>query len=199
VRFPWIAGGHDAEPRLRVFLDSLQDDPRLLGGSLEDLKSRVAAELARRPVADAPARSDVKNVYLIFDPPDRDAAKPLDDWLFAQGFEVLKPIAKGSPGELRQLHRNNLKRSDGVLIYYGQETEAWLETKLNDLESVYAHGRGRRRPLIARGVVLADPQTPEKQEFRRHSVRVIPGFGGFQAELLRHFVADLNGSEATTA
>jgi hypothetical protein len=199
VRLPWISPGTNPDDqRQQAFIKSLQEDDSLVEGSIEQLKDRVCAELEKRPLDDDPSPFNAKKVYLIFDPPDHDRIKPFDDFLFAHGFNVLKPSTKGSPGELRKRHRWKLRISDGALIYYGWPNEDWLDTKLQDLEAIYARGRGPDRPLLARGVVLADPATPEKKEFRWRKVRVVPGFGEFRPDILQGFIDDLNQDNGGT-
>jgi len=193
LRLAFLAGAARAsDPKQTAFIEKLRDDA--FEGSLENFKTMIkdavsrSSEIARaqKMKGDAQPRGDIKHVYVIFDAPDRDAAKPVSDWLHKQGFEILRPILRGTASEIRKMHNQHLSESDGVLIYQGNTTEFWLQTKLSDLRKVF-----RKRERLARGVLLADPDEDYKREFRSHEIRVLPGFGNFSPTLLSEFIEDL--------
>lgn len=201
VRLAWMPPGLvPAEERQIAFLEELKNDSRLTIGSIEDFKTLVQEELKPKESGDlSPGEGPIRSVYLIFDPPDREAAKPVDDWLHHHGFEVLKPLSSvKKSAEWRSIHRHHLKTSAGVLIYHGQTSEEWLQSKLIDLEKVFGYGRSRKQEP-ARGVMLADPATTDKQEFRSLKVRVLKGFGGFSPAVLDEFLKDLQAREGNAS
>jgi hypothetical protein len=196
-RLTWIPPEVDAantDDRQKAFIQSLEaNDPRLVTAptSLEDFKTLIKDELAKKPEEPPRPSGDAKKVYLIFDAPDRDAADPVSHWLLKQHFTILTPLSKGTAGEIREIHRRNLKYADGVLICYGVVSEFFVKKNLGDLEWIYGAGRSKKRPILARGVYLADPDEACKHDIMDPTVRVIPGFGPFTPEVLRAFMEDL--------
>jgi hypothetical protein len=172
-------GGTPGDERQAAFIASLHD---AIVTPLEEFKTLVYDELAPK-AAPQPAEADgEKTIYLIFDKPDKDAKKAIDDYLFSKGFDVLRP-----PLNSTALHKEQLKESDGVLVYYGSAPPDWVEETVNGFKKVLT---GKGKP--ARAVYLADPdQPPEKREFRRAAVRTISGFGGFSPAQLDEFLRDL--------
>jgi hypothetical protein len=198
VRLVWMPPGlHVDEERQAQFVAALQDDPHLVVTPLEEFKSVVHNQLKpKRPAVAKRAEGAPKSVYLIFDMPDQSAAKDVDNWLFERGFEVLKRKPDAQTRSLA-LNKEFLKASDGVLIYYGNADDEWLQMNLIEFRKVFATGRKRTPPC---GVVLADPKRPDKEEFRSHFVRfVIPGFGDFAPDRLEEFVTDLESPQAASA
>jgi TIR domain len=187
TRLTWLPPGVEpADARQAAFVERVRSfDSQFVTAPLEDVKTQIKDALRPKPIGSEQRRapSDVKIVYLIFEPPDEEHAELVRKWLDGQGFEVLKPTRSGS----LKAHRINLRDSDGVLIYYGQTDDDWLTVKLHDLRKTFGQGRDRRRPL--RGAVyLADPEEPDKAKFSSHIVDVIPGFGRFRPETLRGFI-----------
>ncbi|HEY9084488.1 MAG TPA: toll/interleukin-1 receptor domain-containing protein [Candidatus Tyrphobacter sp.] len=198
VRLVWMPPGlHVDEERQQQFVAVLQDDPHLVVTPLEEFKTVIHNQLKpKRPAIPKRAEGAPKSVYLIFDMPDQSAAKNVDNWLFERGFEVLKRKPDAQARSLA-LNKEFLKASDGVLIYYGNADDDWLQMNLIEFRKVFATGRKRTPPC---GVVLADPKRPDKEEFRSHFVRyVIPGFGDFAPDRLEEFVADLESPQAASA
>jgi len=193
TRMTWLAPLEAAvEPAPSAFRERLQNtDPALLVAPVEDVRSAIKGLLdVRAQPPNLPANGDVRIVYLMFDGPDEESAKPISSWLFDQGFEVLKPARSGN---LLRAHKVNLRDSHGALIFYGAVNDDWLAVKLGDLRKSLGETRGRTQPL--RGAVyLADPGDDAKAEFRSRLFDVIPGFGRFRPEILEAFVSKVRGS-----
>ncbi len=190
TRIPWMVPGTIAgDGRAGAFVTSLQNDPRLLITSLDNLKSTVADLLAApsAPPAIERGAGDPRPplVYLISDQCDAGDAAGCADAIFAQGFEVVQSLREGSEAELRVDHEENLKLSDGVLIYHGMTTEFWLRTKLRDLQKAF--GYGRAAPFLATAIVLGPPDRPEKREVRSNEVLVLDSLEGFRPAVLQKF------------
>ena len=73
----------------------------------------------------APAKSagGAPKLYLICDPKDEAAVEALEDYLFAQGLEVMLPAFDGDDADAAALHQDNLLTCDAVLVYYGDGTQ----------------------------------------------------------------------------
>ncbi|HEX8072540.1 MAG TPA: TIR domain-containing protein [Pyrinomonadaceae bacterium] len=193
------------EDRQAAYVELLENDPDAQRGAdvmrstLEDFKTYVQdkLEVILRPPAQpaahaAPQAAAVAadtgppRVYLICDRADYDAVAPLEDFLFEQGCEVVLPLMEGDEADVRRDHEQNLVACDAAVIYYGTPGEPWLRTKQADLQK--AAGLGRTRPMRAKAVYVAGPETPQKQRFRTHEALVVRNFGDFAPEGLQPFV-----------
>ena len=110
----------------------------------------------------------------------------MEDWLFDQGFDVLTPNFEGSEVEVSAMHRKNLQICDGVLVYFGAGTKAWVEMKLMDVRQ--APGYGRDKPILVKTVYVAPPDDRRKARFRTHAAEVVRQEGaGLCPDLLGTF------------
>jgi hypothetical protein len=201
-RLVWMPSGLTAKgARHRQLIEdlrtSLQSGSELLETSLEDLKTCILEKLSSpEKTESAPSNGDkaLTRVYLIHDNRDEDEVKPIDDYLYDQGYEVIRSLSEGEASMVSQYHRENLLECDATLIYYGQGNELWLRSKLWDLQK--APGWGRTRPMKARAIYVSGPATSSKQTFRTREVPlVIQNFGQFSGETLQPFIRALqNGS-----
>lgn len=207
ARLVWMPPGLKATgARQQAFVSSLRERPdagaELLETSLEDLKTRILEKLnppakpKPPPGADAAAAEGAgapTSVYLIHDNRDQEGIKPLDDYLWEQGYEVIKSVGEGEESLVAQYHRDNLLECDATLIYYGQGNELWLRSKLWDLRK--AAGWGRTRPMKAKAVYVSAPASSAKQSFRTREVPlVLHNLEGFSPAALRPFVEALGGA-----
>jgi hypothetical protein len=204
-RLLWIAPGLTVEdPRQQEFLDYLRTSPavheraELLEIPLEELKSAVYLKLAPPPapkpeVGSKVAAGQPTRIYLIADPRDAEAAQPLVDSLFDQGFEVVLPLFDGDEEEVRLEHEESLRTCDAVLVYYGESGEPWLRRKLRELQK--SAGQGREQPLLARGIYVAAPPSPQKERFRTLEALVLrEPPAGFQPEALAPYLAAIENA-----
>jgi hypothetical protein len=204
-RFIWSPPGlQPGDPRQADFVRSLHESSvgmegtELLTGSIEQLKTLVVKHLTAPPPAPPPlpaCADQVKRVYLICDQQDEKAVEPLEDFLYEQGFEVKVPIFEGEQEAFLQIHLENLKLSDAVIVYFGQASLQWVEMKLMDL--LKAPGYGRAKPWLVQAVYLAPPDHRRKERFRTHSADVIREVAGFQPALLEPFANRLKAAGMT--
>lgn len=179
------------------FIDRLRRDPvaqtgaELVEAPLEDFKDTIfdtlqqiaeakkAAEAAKDQGAGAGMADEAggpKVVYLICDKRDEEHIDPLYNYLYDQGLEVILPAFDGDETQIREDHIENMKLCDSVVIYYGQANDLWMRAKARELLKV--KGYGRTKPLLAKTVYLAGPETPAKKRFRSQDAQVIHGMGG---------------------
>jgi len=204
-RLIWIPPGLEtADERQRSFVRSIRDDPRmrkdcdLLETSLEDLKTFIHQVLdAPRPKERAQAADTsgdgVRRIYLICDQRDQEAISPLSDALFERGFEVITPVFEGDEAEVREDHEENLRSCDAVLVYYGAGNELWLRRKLREVQK--SAGLGRERPISAKGIWVAPPDTPQKQRLRTREAVVMNQQERFSAGPLGPFLGTLGDGD----
>lgn len=103
------------------------------------------------------------SIYLICDPGDRTDARPLANSLVEQGFDVELSSIEGTVDELVEENRANLVRCDSVVILWGRTREAWVRSKLRDIQQ--APVWGRQRPFRGRFIVMSGPDSAAKSEF----------------------------------
>lgn len=130
------------------------------------------------------------SIYLMYDKRDKDEIKLIDDYLFDKGFEVVKPVFKGTPKELAKARELSLRDCDAALIYYGKGNDAWLRIQVSELKKKPALQYARA--LKTSMVYLAGPSKEEKMGFRTREVQfVVNGLKGFDETLLAAFIEKL--------
>jgi hypothetical protein len=206
-RLLWLPPGLEVgDERQRALIEHLRTDPAVHAGAdllevpLEDLKSLIYQRLApppeprkekapEKPAAGAGAEGPAR-IYLLCDQQDLDAIRPLEDSLFDQGFEVILPLFDDDEAQARQDHEESLGACDAVLLYYGEAGEPWLRRKLREIQK--SAGLGRERPLLARGIYIAPPATPQKERFRTLEALVLHGSAAeFAPADLAPFLAEI--------
>ena len=144
----------------------------MLGGACDGTcDGRDSAGLDRCTPPWRLASGDLGQIYLMHDERDAAGVKAFADYLFDQGYEVLRPMFKGDEAEVREAHEENLRVCNGALIFYGATNEAWVRRKLREIQK--SVGYGRTDPLPATSIVAMPPMTDEKQQFRTHDCTVI--------------------------
>jgi hypothetical protein len=126
-------------------------------------------------------------IYMIHDERDGTAVKPYGDFLFNQGFDVLRPLFKGDEAEVRQTNEENLRVCNGALIFYGATNELWVRRKVREIQK--SVGYGRTDPLPATAILSIPPATDEKQQFRTHDCTVMTAGAEFNADVLAPFLS----------
>jgi hypothetical protein len=207
-RVLWIPPGIEIEDgRQSQFINRLRLDPHMVEGAdlletfFEDLRTVIQEKLKRPPEpAPAPAvkgpavltasAAAHKSLYVIHDQRDSDAVTEWVGYLFGD-FEVMQPVFEGDEAEIREYHDENLRESDGVVIFYGSTNECWVRRKLREIQKAPGYGRTKPAPVV--GIIVAPPRSTEKDRFRTHEAIVLPQFDGVSAEALQPFITSLKG------
>jgi hypothetical protein len=203
-RLVWIPPGLQVEhEKQRGVIDQLRMDPTsrhdsdLIETSLEDLKTiyhqrlKPAPEPALEETGQAVTDESLTQLYLIYDQRDIAEASPWVEFLFQQGFEIMRPVFEGDEAELREYHEENLRACDGALILHGQANECWLRRKIREVQK--SPGLGRTKPKPAIFIALVPPKTAEKESFQTREATVIRQMDGFSADPLAPFISRLKG------
>jgi hypothetical protein len=195
----WMAPNlSTADDRQQRFIERLErDSPHrpgvdILKTPLEDFKTVLHVRLnpTEASVVNEPSVK-LKRIYFICDQRDQEAVRPLVDLLF-ESCEVTLPVFEGDESQIRREHEVNLVECDAVLVYYGAGSELWLRRQLRELEKVA--GYGRSKPMRAKAVYVAPPDSPEKSRFRTHDAIVIKGGGVPNSDALAPFLEKLADS-----
>jgi serine/threonine protein kinase len=209
-RLIWMPGSSEiADERQRAFVLRVQEDPVLhhgaevIEGNLNLLKKDLIRRLAppeekpkaaahRTGVLPGGTPGGAPKLYLICDPKDEAAVEGLEDYLFAQGLEVMLPAFDGDDADAAALHHDNLLTCDAVLVYYGAAPKAWVDIKLREL--LKATGYGRPAPIGVQAVYVAPPDDRRKERFQSHQAGVIRQLGDFEPSAeLDTFVVQIQG------
>jgi hypothetical protein len=204
-RFIWIPEGCEpADDRQVTFIDKLNTGKEgitgadLVQGSLEDFKSVVLDKLEslkRAAKKEEPAETtdsgdpSSKIIYLICDILDLDEIRPLEDFLFDNGYEVVIPIFEGDESDIREDHIENLKTCNGVILFFSQANELWLRSKMRDFMKI--SGYGREKPLAFKAVYVAPPDSMAKQRFRTLEAEVVNALNGVPEDKLKGLLSKL--------
>lgn len=213
-RLIWIAPDLVPVGRLQpTFINLLrtskeaQNGAELLERPFEELKNRIIEKLSPpKPVSKVLPfpQDDLVRIYLMCDKLDFASVTAIRDYLYDQNknYEVVLAAREGE-GEAMQVqviqyHKDNLLECDATLVYYGHGNEFWLHSKLSDLRKVRAWGR--ERPLL-KGLYVAAPETPHKQELKTREVLQLkpPGYDGVAGAALDDFIAYIESARAEQA
>ena len=180
------------------FVNNLRTDRQALAGAdlletpLEDLKTEILKLLAPEPEpppAPTDSGDDLRHIYMICDQRDVEAVREIDDYLYDQGFEVIKPVFEGDVKTVRKDHEDTLRSCDAVLLYYGAANELWLRAKLREISKIA--GQGRSKDFLARLVYVGAPHSDEKERYRTREAIVVKHFETFSPAVLAPFISEV--------
>lgn len=183
--------GREGVVGAELICSSLESFKGVLFDKIESIESQIKAkEAASAKVADTlpiiqsnssttaySPNDGPKIVYLICDLLDIDAIKPLEDYLYDQGFEVLIPIFEGDESLIRTDHIENLKMCDIAIIFYDRANEIWLRSKTRDFLKI--SGYGRSKPLEQKILYISGETNPTKERLRTQDAELINAMTAF--------------------
>ncbi len=191
--------------------EGAQDNAEVLETSFEDVKTTVADQLnaiqrARAavgrenvPVSDGDTRGKPRaeaddeplSVYVICDQLDLKSPSltALRKCLLAAHVEPVFLTQDEGDSAALSTHLENLELCDAFLIYYGHGSQQWFDGKLRDFRKYL---RGRARPVLARAVYVAPPETDEKLSLETNLATVIHGGPSFSPGELEPFIQRLS-------
>lgn len=204
-RVVWILSG--TEPHQTV-LASLNTGPqegldRLEGQTIEDLKDILEFKLKRLQgeVLALKNIGDKANIYLVCDEIDhphvqephkdddthRERALKLESYLSSRGFVVwMPPVNMPEKKQREKDHRETLKLSDAVVLYWGAADESWFRETLRSLTK--ARTNRSNRPFSAEAIYFSCPRRNEKAQYKSHLNLAFEQFEDFRPEALKPFI-----------
>jgi len=195
-RVLWVAPGQSPDP---VVLSSIANDQEgveiLEGRTLEDLKELIEAKLKRLREETSLLRQGKSkfSVYIVCDRKDHPylnesdghkRALQLKSYLDNEGYVVwLPPVSSMEETRRRKDHRETLKLSDAVLLYWGAADEVWFRESVRELIKERTRRSGCRR--LAEAAYLGGPPLVAKSLYRHQLDMVFEQFEDFQPDVLR--------------
>lgn len=209
-RLIWVSPDlKNVTERQKIFIEDLKSDAaaleeaEVLEITLHELKMIMREELMtdgrfknKRESKGSDQKKDgdhinkMKMIYLVADKRDLEATSEIQRCLKDQGFNVVAPNYEGDIVDLRYIHQENLRRCDASIIYFGDSTEEWIKTKLQDL--LKAPGFGRNKPLIAKAVYFQGKKEIDLAHYKKNNVMVLGNAGGFAPEHLKPFLTKMS-------
>ncbi|MAZ42061.1 MAG: hypothetical protein CMB93_04690 [Flammeovirgaceae bacterium] len=210
-RLIWISQSiKNITERQKIFIENIKteaalyEETEVLEVDLEEMKSIVIEEIetggrfhsVNRDVSGytEPSKTDSsKIIYLILDKEDIEEGQVIAKALKKQGFRVVQPIFEGELVDVRYIHQENLKRCDAAIIYFGNTSEAWIKTKLQDL--MKSPGFGRVKKMIAKAVYFRDEKKIDSNYFKKNNTMILGEQAAFKLLHLKPFLELLEGKK----
>jgi len=149
----WIP--NDIKPtdqRQSLYLKRLQRDEsqhrtEIIETPFEVFKTILNSRLSE--ITDPPKKlqAEKNKLYVIYEKSASDRMHEYNELMISKGFDVLVHSTNGEDLFPLKRHINNLLSADAVLIYKGDSTMDWLNSKIRDL--VKAPGFGKSKPFRA--------------------------------------------------
>jgi transposase len=208
-RVAWILPGTEPHPTVLASLNAGPQEglDRLEGQTIEDLKDVLESKLKRLQGEALTLKStgDRANIYLVCDeidhphveePPNdndthRQRALKLESYLSSRGFVVwMPPVNMPEKRQREKDHRETLKLSDAVVLYWGAADESWFRENLRSLTK--ARTNRSNRPFSAEAIYFSCPRRSEKAQYKGHLELAFEQFEDFRPEALKPFIQLLN-------
>lgn len=133
-----------------------------------------------------------KSIYLIYDRNEFHKCIPLANFLDKQGFNVILSVFDGNLMDIRNIHQDNLKNCDATIIYYGNDNEDWMRSKIQDLSK--SLGLGRNKPITPQAILVDDPNKVARTPVDDREAMILVNQEEFSPDLLKPFLAKLETS-----
>lgn len=207
-RLIWVSPDlKNVTERQKIFIEDLKSDAaaleeaEVLQITLQELKGIIREELVtggrfnKRDIKGLDQKKEddqTKMIYLIADRRDVDATDEMQTYLKKQGFNVVAPSYEGDLVDLRYIHQENLRRCDASIIFFGDSTEEWIKTKLQDL--LKAPGFGRNKPIVAKAVYFSGEKEVDMAHYEKNNTMILGNMNGFTPDHLKPFLAKMQSS-----
>ena len=210
-RLIWVSQSiKNITERQKIFIENIKteaalyEETEVLEVDLEEMKSIVIEEIetggrfhsVNREISgyEEPSKTDSsKIIYLILDKEDLEEGQVIAKALKKKGFRVVQPIFEGELVDVRYIHQENLKRCDAAIIYFGNTSETWIKTKLQDL--MKSPGFGRVKKMIAKAVYFRDEKKIDSNYLKKNNTMILGEQAAFKLLHLKPFLELLEGKK----
>ena len=195
-RLIWISQSiKNITERQKIFIENIKteaalyEETEVLEVDMEEMKSIVIEEIetggrfysVNREVLgykETLKTDSSKIIYLILDKEDCEEGQLIAKALKKKSFQVVQPIFEGELVDVRYIHQENLKRCDAAIIYFGNTSESWIKTKLQDL--MKSPGFGREKKMIAKAVYFKGQKKMDVNYLKKNNTMILGGQAEFK-------------------
>lgn len=131
----------------RLKRDEAQYLTEIIETPFEVFKTILNARLYELTSPQSKPLAEKNKLYVIFEQPAAEKMAEYTAMMCAKGFVILEHHENGEDYFPLSKHINNLLTADAILIYKGNSTMEWLNSKIRDL--VKAPGYGKSKPFRA--------------------------------------------------
>ena len=210
-RLIWISQSKkNITERQKIFIENIKtgaalyEETEVLEVDMEEMKSIVIEEIetggrfynANREISGykEPLKTDSsKIIYLILDKEDCEEGQLIAKALKRKGLQVVQPIFEGELVDVRYIHQENLKRCDAAIIYFGNTSESWIKTKLQDL--MKSPGFGREKKMTAKAVYFRGEKKMDVNYLKKNNTMILGEQAEFEIAHLKPFLELLEGKK----
>jgi hypothetical protein len=197
-RILWVQPGTKPDASLETTIEQGPQEglERLEDQTLEYLKEIIEGKLSTlRKTPPAKDATERPSVYLVCHPQDNpyvegtigdERVREVESYLTAAGLAVSLPPVNFVEEKLRRKdHRETIKSSDGVVLYWRDPNlELWFRENVRELDTVRRRRNRRRR--IAEAIYLSPPPSPAKTPIRnRKEFLLIEQYEEFRGEAFK--------------
>jgi hypothetical protein len=127
----------------RLKRDEAQHRTEIIETPFEVFKTILNARLNELTNPHVKPLAEKNKLYVIYEKTDRDKIIEYINQMRSKGFEVIEPHDDNQDLYPISKHINNLLTADAVLIYKGDCTMDWLNSKIRDLVKVPGYGKSK--------------------------------------------------------
>jgi hypothetical protein len=151
----------------RIKRDETQEKTEIIEAPLEVFKTIVNNKLNELAVIPVTTPESGYSLYLICEEPEKHDLQEYINLIQSRGFRVITNAPSGGK-EYYSIteHIRILKKADAVLIYKGESSMEWLNSKIRDLVKV--PGFGKEKPFKAIGIFSPQKTTDKSLLFLRN-------------------------------
>lgn len=202
-RLIWIPPGLSPEDEEQEkFIELLQTDSstqsnaEVLMVPRHELLTVIGDSLNNHSQPETPAKGVQmrKQIYVCYADEDNEAVKPLIDYLFDQGHEILESLSSPNADDKQifEIHKRNLCDCDAVILFANSGGEFWVKMQLSELQRSAAWRNNG--PIMAAAVYITPTALRENQRPRTH-YDVIEGSEHFDPAVLTAFITALGSAD----
>ncbi|MBS1233624.1 MAG: hypothetical protein H6R34_188 [Bacteroidetes bacterium] len=150
----------------RIKRDETQEKTEIIEAPLEVFKTIVNNKLNELAVAPVMTSETGYSLYLICEETEKPDLQDYINLIQSRGFRILTSVPAEKEYYSITEHIRLLKKADAVLIYKGDSSMEWLNSKLRDLVKV--PGFGKEKPFKAIGIFSPQKTTDKSLLFLRN-------------------------------
>ncbi len=150
----------------RIKREESHENTEIVEAPLEVFKTIVNNKLKELTFKPENIEKNGHTLYLLYEPQEKQKLQEYIDLIKERGFNIIDNMPAHKEYYSITEHINILKKSDAVLIYKGNSSMEWLNSKIRDLVKV--PGLGKEKPFKAVGIFSPQKTTDKSLLFLRN-------------------------------